>query len=104
MNTPHLSRYPVPVNSFGSRWDDISTVALDDYDETPESGRPHEWVENHPVSTFAVAVAASVTGGAAWVTFFLWFFHQWRDVLIVVPVVLATAAFTLFRWLFHRLH
>jgi hypothetical protein len=104
MNTTLSPRYPHPANSLEIPWNDMSTASIDDLQDSLASLDGEEWVEGHPISTFAVALGASITGGAAWVSFFMWFFQQWRDVLIAVPLVLAVISFALFRWLFHRLH
>jgi hypothetical protein len=104
MNTTLSPRYPHSVKSLETPWNDMSTAAIDDLQESLASLDGEEWVEGHPVSTFVVALGASITGGAAWIAFFVWFFQQWRDVLIVIPLVLAAISFALFRWLFVRLH
>jgi hypothetical protein len=104
MNAPHLPHYPVHGSTFGTRWYEPEVLAAGDMRE--ELGMEHqdEWLEEHPVSTLLVAGVASIMGGAAWTVFFLWFFHEWHQVLIIVPLVLAAVAFGLFRWLYHRIN
>ena len=95
MNAPHFPGYPMPT---------AAPAKIDEFLDSYEERQTDQTIADHPVSTLAVAIGASVAGGAAWTAFFLWFFHQWADVLIVVPLLLAAVAFGLFRWLFHRLH
>ena len=101
MNAPY---YPFPGNSPGARWNNLSADFEGLFPEEIEMVRPEEWMEERPFSTLLIAVSASILGGAAWTAFFLWFFHQWSGVMIAVPLVLAAAAFAMFRHLFHRLH
>ncbi|HEX2749631.1 MAG TPA: hypothetical protein VHM91_16595 [Verrucomicrobiales bacterium] len=100
MNAPY---YPFPGNAPGARWNDLSADFDGMFPGEIEPVRSGEWVEERPLSTLLLAVSASVLGGAAWTSFFFWFFQQWSGVMIIIPLVLAAAAFATFRYLLHRL-
>ncbi|HWB04141.1 MAG TPA: hypothetical protein VG796_14030 [Verrucomicrobiales bacterium] len=104
MNVPHLPSYPVPQNPFGAEWNEGLALSSPGEAADHAADQSDEWLAEHPASTLALAIGGSVTGGMAWTTLFLWWFHDWPDVMITLPLVLAAAAFGLFRWLFHRLH